>query len=166
MRTAIVSLALLLFAGCAQQDDAATDAAPSTPKPLLIVEAPEPLPVPDRVSPSSDTDWKARVNNKEAEVVEVINVINPVAAFITEGFKQYGPRFSEGLHEEWADTQVQLTKALTLYGDCKTRKTGGQFDKKLFLDLEETWQLLVKTGVAGLRTKTMVEAEIRRLTRV
>jgi hypothetical protein len=39
----------------------------------------------------------------------------------------------------------------------------GDFDKQLFLDLEETWQLLVKTGVAGVRTKSMVDSELARL---
>jgi len=31
-----------------------------------------------------------------------------------------------------------------------------------FLDLEETWQILVKTGVSGVRTKSMVDDELRR----
>jgi len=39
----------------------------------------------------------------------------------------------------------------------------GNTDKQLFLDLEEVWQLLVKTGVAGVRTKSMVDAELKRM---
>ena len=39
----------------------------------------------------------------------------------------------------------------------------GAYDKKLFLDLEEVWQGLVKTGVAGVRTKSMVDAELAKL---
>ena len=158
-------LALLLIIGCGEGTDVPDVEAPAPETPLLTVQAPEPLPVPDYITPSSDEDWKAKVNNKNIEVIQLINIINPVAAFITEGFKQYGTRFSAGLNEEWEDTQVQLTKALTLYESCTKRKENSAFDKKLFLDLEETWQLLVKTGVAGVRTKTMVEAEIKRMTR-
>ena len=130
----------------------------------LNVTAPDPIPVPDPVTPSSDTDWEAKVHNKEIEVIQVINILNPVAAYLAEGFKQYGDRFSDVLQEEWEDTQVQLTKALTLYDSCKERKTAGAFDKKLFLDMEEVWQILVKTGVAGVRTKSMVDAEVKKIT--
>jgi hypothetical protein len=133
--------------------------------PLLSVEAPAPLDVPAPVDVGSDTDWEAKVHNKEIEVLQVINVINPIAAYITEGFNQYGDRFSDVLQEEWQDTQHQLTSAMTLYESCKERKSAGQFEKQLFLDMEEVWQLLVKTGVAGVRTNSMVEAELRRLMR-
>ena len=164
MRTSILSLLVILFyIGCGQGADVPEVEGPAQEKPLLTVQAPDPLPFPEYITPSSDEDWKAKVNNKDIEVIQLINIINPVAAFITEGFKQYGTRFSEGLQEEWKDTQVQLTKALTLYESCKTRKAENKFDKKLFLDHEETWQLLVKTGVAGLRTKTMIEAEIKKM---
>ena len=164
MRTSILSLLVILFfLGCGQGTDVPEVEAPAQEKPLLTVQAPEPLPVPEYITPSSEEDWNAKVNNKNIEVIQLVNIINPVAAFITEGFKQYGTRFSKGLHEEWEDTQAQLTKALTLYESCNTRKTESKFDKKLFLDLEETRQLLVKTGVAGLRAKTMVEAEIKKM---
>ena len=93
-----------------------------------------------------------------------LNVINPVAAYITAGFDQYGDRFSDVLNEEWGDTQVQLTAALTLYESVKQRRDAGEFDKQLFLDMEEVWQLLVKTGVAGVRTKSMVDSESKRIT--
>ncbi|MGW8179225.1 MAG: hypothetical protein ACWGQW_10765, partial [bacterium] len=112
---------------------------------------------------SSPEDWEAKAHNKEIEVIQVLNIINPVAAYITEGFKQYGDRFPPTLQEEWGDTQQQLTKALTLYESCKERKKSGEFDKKLFLDLEEVWQLLVKTGVAGVRTKSMVDAQLKQI---
>ena len=164
MRTVILGLVALLLLGCGQQTAPPEESTAAADKPLLNVKAPDPIPVPDRMVPSSDTDWKARVNNKDIEVIQVINIINPVAAFITEGFKQYGNRFSDQLQEEWHDTQQQLGKALALYESCKERKGKGAFDKKLFLDMEEVWQLLVKTGVAGVRAKTMVDAEIRKLT--
>ena len=125
----------------------------------LEVTPPEPLGFRSPNSRPRRDDWEAKAHNKEIEVIEVINIINPVAAYITEGFKQYGDRFSPTLHEEWADTQVQLT-APTLYEDCKERREAGDFDKKLFLDLEEVWQLLVKTGVAGVRAKSMVDSEL------
>jgi hypothetical protein len=135
------------------------------PKGVQIqAEAPEPMEVPERRESSSDTDWEAKAHNKEIEIIEVLNIINPIAAYITEGFKQYGERFSPTLQEEWGDTREQLTKALTLYEDCKKRKAEGKFDKQLFLDLEESWQLLVKTGVAGVRTKSMVDSELQRMT--
>jgi len=94
----------------------------------------------------------------------VLNVINPVAAYITAGFEQYGDRFSDTLQEEWGDTQAQLTAAPTLYESCKERRSAGQFDKQLFLDMEEVWQLLVKTGVAGVRTKSMIDSEVKKIT--
>jgi hypothetical protein len=80
-------------------------------------------------------------------------------------FAQYGDQFSPTLQEEWEDTQVQLTAALTLYEDCNERRASGSFEKQLFLDMEEVWQLLVKTGVAGVRTQSMVDSEVRRMTR-
>ncbi len=138
---------------------------PDAEAPLLTVEAPEPLVVPDPMEVSSDEDWEARVHNKDIEIIGVLNVINPVAAYITEGFNQHGSDFSPTLQEEWVDTQHQLTAALGLYEDCNARREAGAFDKQLFLDMEEVWQLLVKTGVAGVRTQTMVNDEIRRMTR-
>ena len=126
--------------------------------------APESIPVPDYMAAASDEDWKAKVNNKDIEVIQVINIVNPVAAYLTAGFKQYGSQINNPtLHEEWADTQVQLNKALTLYESCKERRKKNLYDKKLFLDMEETWQLLVKTGVAGIRTKSMLDAELQKI---
>jgi hypothetical protein len=166
MKSVILGLVALFLLGCGQQGAPPEAPVAAADKPLLNVKAPDPVPMPDRMVPSSDTDWKAKVNNKDIEIIQIINIVNPVAAFITEGFKQYGDRFSDQLQEEWHDTQLQLGKALTLYGSCKERKAKGAFDKKLFLDMEEVWQLLVKTGVAGVRAKTMVDSEIRKLTRV
>ncbi len=130
---------------------------------LLVVDPPEPLEVPVAVEVASATDWEAKAHNKEIEVIQVLNVINPVAAYITVGFEKYGDSFSDVLHEEWNDTQQQLTSALTLYDSCKERMASGNYDKQLFLDLEGVWQLLVKTGVAGVRTKSMLDSELGRL---
>ena len=130
----------------------------------IEVDAPEPIAAPDYQEPASDEDWPAKVNNKDIEIIGVLNVINPVAAYIQTGFEQYGERFSSTLQEEWQDTQVQLTSAMTLYEECKGRVAEGEFDKQLFLDMEEVWQLLVKTGVAGVRTKSMVDSELARIT--
>ncbi len=168
MRTSVmaVMMAAVFLAACGQTSEEPGGAAgqeAAAEAPLLEFDAPEPMEVPERVDVTSDDDWKARVHNKNAEVVEVLNIINPVAAYITAGFEKYGDSFSPSLHEEWEDTRSQLTKALTLYDSCKKRMEAGEFDKKLFLDLEEVWQLLVKTGVAGVRTKSMVDAELARL---
>jgi len=158
-----VVLAVLLM-GCAggggesQQQAAATKSAIQ-----LNVTPPDPIPVPESRTVSSDADWEAKVHNKDIEIIEVLNILNPVAAYLTEGFKQYGNRFSPTLEEEWTDTQQQLTKALTQYDDCKKRKEAGKFDKQLFLDMEGAWQLLVKTGVAGVRTKSMMDAELQKI---
>jgi hypothetical protein len=152
-----------LFAGCASDgagDYAANEAAP---QPVLIkVDPPPPMEVPERREVTSDTDWESRTHNKEIEIIEVLNVINPIAVYITKGFELHGSKFSDILNEEWEDTQVQLTGALAIYEDCKQRKAAGEFDKQLFLDLEGAWQMLVKTGVAGVRTKSMVDSELRR----
>jgi hypothetical protein len=155
-----------LSIGCGGGDEATgySETAQAPERVLIQVEMPEPLPTPEPVEVSSDTDWPARSYNKDIEIIGVLNVINPVAAYITAGFEQYGDRFSDTLNEEWGDTQAQLTAALTLYESCKERMAAGEHDKKLFLDLEEVWQGLVKTGVAGVRTKSMVDSEVKRLT--
>ncbi len=127
-------------------------------------DEPEPAALPEAKKVKSDTDWEARVNNKEIEVIQVLNIINPIAAYLAAGFEQFGDKIKDEIvHEEWVDTQEQLTKALTLYETCKKQKAAGKFDKKLFLNMEETWQLLVKTGVAGVRTKQMFDTQLQRL---
>ncbi len=153
---------------CACGGGGEMDTAPSTGEApagkSVQFTASEPAVVPEYMPPKSETDWKAKVNNKEIEVIQVINILTPVAEYLTAGFEQYGKDINNPtLHEEWLDTQDQLTKALTLYGSCKERKSGDKFDKKLFLDMEETWQLLVKTGVAGIRTKSMLDAELAKM---
>ena len=154
----------LLIACGGTSDEAAYEAGePAAEAVLFEVEAPPAIEVPERVEVASDDDWAARVHNKNVEVLEVVNIINPVAAYITEGFKQYGNSFSPTLQEEWEDTQVQLGQAMTLYDSCKERMAAGEYDEVLFLDLEEVWQLLVKTGVAGVRTKSMIDSEVARL---
>ncbi len=140
-----------------------TAEAPAAEAPLLEVVAPEPMEVPALMEVTGPDDWAAKVNNKNAEVVGVINVINPVAAYIVAGFEQYGDSFSPVLREEWEDTQAQLGQATALYESCNQRMEAGEFDRRLFLDLEQVWQSLVKTGVAGVRTKSMVDAELSRL---
>lgn len=162
-KVALLILVPGLLLGCGGEVAEIAEETQAEQAPLLQVEPPEPMEVPEAVEVASDTDWQAKAHNKEIEVIQVINVINPVAAYITAGFEQYGDSFSEVLHEEWTDTQEQLTKALTLYDSCKERKSAGEFDKQLFLDLEEVWQLLVKTGVAGVRAKSMVDSELGRL---
>jgi len=155
--------ALLIGCGGASDENVYEAAEPAAEPVLIEVEAPPAIEVPERVEVASDDDWAARVHNKNVEVLEVVNIINPVAAYITEGFKQYGNSFSPTLQEEWEDTQVQLGQAMTLYDSCKERMGAGEYDEALFLDLEEVWQLLVKTGVAGVRTKSMIDSEVARL---
>ena len=53
---------------------------------------------------------------------------------------------------------------MTLYEDCQGRIDSGEADKQLFLDMEGVWQILVKTGVAGVRTKSMIDAELAAMT--
>ena len=163
-KVTIALLALFLLFGCGGEAGEPSEQAEEPQGVQLKVEAPEPLEEPQPKEVSSDTDWEAKAHNKEIEIIQVLNIINPIAAYITEGFKQYADRFSPTLQEEWDDTQVQLTKALTLYESCKQQMASGEYDKQLFLDLEEVWQLLVKTGVAGVRTKSMVDAELKRIT--
>ncbi len=163
-RLLIGILAITLVSGCGGTDSAPAGE-PEAEAPLLTVEAPEPLAVPEPMEVSSDEDWEARIHNKDIEIIGVLNVINPIAAYIIEGFNQHGDHFSETLQEEWQDTQALLTAALTLYDSCKERRAAGEFEKQLFLDMEEVWQILVKTGVAGVRTQQMVNSEIRRMTR-
>lgn len=164
-RFAMIVFVSAFVLGCGgTADDGAYEAeGPSAEAVLLGVEAPPALEVPERREVAADDDWDAKVHNKNIEVLELINIINPVAAYIVEGFKQYGDSFSPTLREEWEDTQVQLGQALTLYDSCKERMAAGENDEVLFLDLEAVWQLLVKTGVAGVRTKSMIDSELGRL---
>ncbi len=150
--------------GCAPAEDGTEEAAAEPAAGIqLDVTPPKPLEVPERVELSSDSDWQGKAHNKNIEVIEVTNVINPVAAYITKGFEEYGDRFSATLEEEWVDTQTQLTMAQELYASCQARMEAGEYDRQLFLDLEEVWQLLVKTGVAGVRTQSMLNAELARM---
>jgi len=158
-------IALLYLAGCGETEESSSGNSGGQVSGLTVkFETPEPMAEPAYITPESDEDWKAKVNNKEIEIIQVLNIVNPVAVYITAGFEQYGQRIkSQTVHEEWTDTQAQLTQALELYDSCKKRKEQGKFDKKLFLDMEGTWQLLVKTGVAGVRTKSMLDAELQKL---
>ena len=161
-----VFIAIIYLIGCGGGEESVpqVSSGPESAGAKVTFTAPEPMAVPEYQIPKSETDWAAKVNNKEIEVIQVINIINPIAAFITAGFKQFGDRIkNQTVHEEWADTQVQLSMALDLYKSCKERKEKGEFNKKLFLDLEETWQLLVKTGVAGVRTNSMLKDELKKL---
>ena len=164
-KLALLVLVPGLLLGCGgAADEASYEAeAPGAEPVLLEVEAPPAIEVPERLEVASDDDWAARVHNKNIEVLEIINIINPIAAYITVGFDQYGDSFSPTLQEEWEDTQAQLGQALTLYDSCKERMAAGEHDHALFLDLEEVWQLLVKTGVAGMRTKSMIDSEVTKL---
>ena len=163
-RLAILALLPAFLIGCGGPAEEGGDQAEAPKAGIqLDVTPPAALEVPEPKEVSSDTDWAATAHNKNIEVVQVINIINPVAAYITTGFEEYGDKFSPTLEEEWADTQVQLTAATTLYGSCQERMKAGEADKQLFLDLEEVWQLLVKTGVAGVRTKSMVDQELTKL---
>jgi hypothetical protein len=156
-----VMLAFILGCGGSESDQADQQIAAGA---QVNHQAPEPLQLPEAKVPESNEDWESLVHNKEIEVIQVLNIINPVAVYLTEGFKQYGEQIkNETLHEEWDDTVVQLTQSQTLYEDCKKRKEAKKFDKQLFLDMENTWQLLVKTGVAGVRTKQMLDAELVKL---
>ena len=164
-RLAILALLPAFLIACGGPTDEGGEQAAEAPKSgiQLDVTPPAALEVPEPKDVSSDTDWEAKAHNKNIEVVQVINIINPVAAYITKGFEEYGDKFSPTLQEEWTDTQEQLTAATTLYGSCQKRMEASEYDKQLFLDLEEVWQLLVKTGVAGVRTKSMVDAELARI---
>ena len=89
----VVALAFVVGCGGAGQDVADAPAEPAAgPAIKLEVETPEPTPVPEYVEPESDTDWVARINNKDKEIVEVLNIITPIAAYITVGFGCTGGR--------------------------------------------------------------------------
>jgi len=164
-RLAILALLPAFLIACGGPADEGGEQAAEAPKSgiQLDVTPPAALEVPEPKDVSSDTDWEAKAHNKNIEVVQVINIINPVAAYIAKGFEEYGDKFSPTLDEDWADTQAQLGTAMKLYESCKERMASGAYDKKLFLDLEEVWQGLVKTGVAGVRTKSMIDAELGKL---
>ena len=154
----------LLIMGCSQEESSYTEDTSGDQAPGLVVkvESPEPLVVPAYVEPKSDSDWEAIVSNKNAEIIGVLNIINPVATYIIAAFDQYADKFGEVTTEEWEDTGAQLGRANAIYEDCKKRMAEKKFEKQLFLDLEEAWQVYVKVGVAGLRTKSMIDDDLKR----
>lgn len=155
----------LLLTGCSREESSSSADEPSAPALTVNFESPVAIEIPPRMEPKSDADWEAIVNNKNAEIIEVLNILNPVAAYIIAAFEQYSGKLGEITHEEWTDTQEQLARAGEIYDDCKNRMDAGNIDKKLFLDLEEAWQVFVKVGVAGLRTKAMIESDLARAAR-
>ena len=160
----IGAIIAIIFAGCSQQESAQqTEQSTSKSAAQVSYSAPEPMLVPDRVTPKTESDWPAKVNNKNAEIVEVLNILNPVAAYLTAAFEQYGGKLSQGAHDEWDDTVAQLTRANGIYETAKKKMEQKKFDKSLFLQLEEAWQIYVKVGVAGVRTKTMVDDELGKM---
>ena len=118
---------IFLFACGNGEESAPVDTTQAKPTGAIVTyDVPEAIVVPEAKTPKSDTDWETIVHNKEIEVIQLINILNPVAAYLTAGFKQYGDKIkNQTAHEEWTDTQEQLTEALTLYGSCKERKKAG-----------------------------------------
>ncbi|MCP4704455.1 MAG: hypothetical protein GY865_07580 [candidate division Zixibacteria bacterium] len=154
--------AAVMITGCSQEDAYVDDTADQAPGLVVKAESPAPMDAPVYIEPKSDTDWEARVSNKNAEIIGVLNIINPVASYIIAAFEQYADKLGEVTHEEWEDTGAQLGRANAIYDDCKKRMAAKKFDKKLFLDLEEAWQVYVKVGVAGVRTKSMIDNDLSR----
>ncbi len=156
-------LAIFFIFGCESKDKTTTSESQGiTGGAKVVYNEPEPQEVPEPKTPSSDEDWEAKVHNKNIEIIQVLNIINPVAAYLIAGFEQYGAQIDNPtVHGDWEDTQVQLGKALELYDACNAKIEKGQYSKQLFLDMEGVWQLLVKTGVAGVRTKQMLDAELK-----
>jgi hypothetical protein len=152
----------LAVIGCSQEDTYVEGTADQASGLVVKAESPEPMAVPAYIEPKSDSDWEAKVNNKNAEIIGVLNIINPVATYIIAAFDQYDDKLGEVTHEEWEDTGAQLGRANAIYEDCKKRMADKMFDKQLFLDLEEAWQVYVKVGVAGVRTKSMIDNDLKR----
>jgi len=161
----LLSFLLIAFTtgGCNAPADQGASAPAQKPTITLKVPPSQLMEVPERKKPASDTDWEARVINKNIEVIQLINIITPVKDYLVVGFTQYGPKFSEDLNHEWKDTQEQLGAALALYEKAGKAKGEGQFSQQTFFMFEEVWQLLVKTGVAGVRTKSMMDSELKRM---
>ncbi len=103
-------------------------------------------------------DWNARCDAKVAEIEGVIEILGPVVTYLTEAFEKN--TFTETTTEEWGDAVTQFTLANKYYDQAKGWMKDGKFNKRTYLKLEESWQYYVKTGVAGLRTKSMVDAEL------
>jgi len=83
----MVGVTMLLLGGCSgESEEPAAQAAAAQPV-YITVEAPEPIPIPAPQTVTSDSDWAAKAHNKEIEVIEVINIINPIAVYITKGFE-------------------------------------------------------------------------------
>jgi len=106
----------------------------------------------------TDVDWKAKCEVKVQEIEGILQTLQPVVDFLTEAFENN--EFSDTTTEEWKDAVTQFTTGKTYYEQAKNWMKEGNFNKKTFLKLEESWQYYVKTGVAGLRAKEMVGHEL------
>jgi len=71
-RLLIGILTITLVAGCGGTDSAPAGE-PEAEAPLLTVEAPEALAVPEPMEVSSEEDWGARVHNKDIEIIGLLN---------------------------------------------------------------------------------------------
>ena len=107
---------------------------------------------------AQDVDWKFKCERKVAEVESIIGILNPVVEYLTVAFDNN--TFTETTTEEWADAVHQFTQANKKYNSAKEWMEEETYDKKTFLKLEEAWQYYVKTGVAGIRAKGMVDSEL------
>ena len=104
----------------------------------------------------SETDWDAKITKKQAEIEDLIKILNPVVAAVTEALE--AGRTNEIIEEDWADAVHQLTTANDMYSASKERIEKGERTKLLFLNMENAWQYYVKAGVAGVRAKAMIDA--------
>lgn len=103
-------------------------------------------------------DWNARCDAKVAEIEALIGILGPVVTYLTEAFEKN--TFTETTSEEWGDAVTQFTYANKYYDLAKGWMKDGKYNKRTYLKLEESWQYYVKTGVAGLRAKSMVDHEL------
>ncbi|MCP4662567.1 MAG: hypothetical protein GY856_44795 [bacterium] len=77
-RAVLLIMALAVLFGCAGDSGEYAEAPAEAAAPAIKLEVtePEPLAAPEYQEPSSDEDWAAKVNNKNIEVIQTINIIN------------------------------------------------------------------------------------------
>ncbi len=94
-------------------------------------------------------DWKTKAEAKHKTAIETKGVIESVFAEVTKGPKN---KMIEG---EIKDAVYWKVKADTLLVKCEKKMEKSEYTKKLVYDLDNVWQMYVKTATVGLRIKSM-----------
>lgn len=111
---------------------------------------------------AQETNWEKRITEKQAAVDSLRETLKPIVSELSNAFEKHGEELSVYTTEEWKDAQHWYSLANSKYEEVKKRLKPENYNQTLYLELEEVWQLYVKAGSAGVRTKFMVDRELKK----